>query len=283
MKEKASENIVKSQTKQQEAYLKRIQKKYKNITFNVGDKVLLFNARKKGRKGGRLQPDFSGPYTICNVTGKAVVLKNQEGHILKTTYNINHLKPYKEGQENGDTKEAAEQQQSVTGQRKLDVDQGILEEKISKLEREQSHTMKEHIVNLEVEQVRLEEKCREFEGEQSQTVKEHIKLEVEHVLEEKLELQGGQALKKEERLPQTGRERGKEKTTRQQKVGKERHDNKNTITSDRKKERGKKSSIQTRNSEAVAKNPEERGIVKMYCSTRKSNSRAGTYPFGSFL
>ncbi len=194
-------------------------------------------ARKKGRKGGRLQPDFSGPYTICNVTGKAVVLKNQEGHILKTTYNINHLKPYKEGQENGDTKEAAEQQQSVTGQRKLDVDQGILEEKISKLEREQSHTMKEHIVNLEVEQVRLEEKCREFEGEQSQTVKEHIKLEVEHVLEEKLELQGGQALKKEERLPQTGRERGKEKTTRQQKVGKERHDNKNTITSDRKKER----------------------------------------------
>ncbi len=63
-------------------------------------------------------------------------------------------------------------------------------------------------------------------------MKEHVKLEVEQVLEEKLKLRGGQALKKEERLPQTGRERGKEKTTRQQKVGKERHDNKNTITSD---------------------------------------------------
>lgn len=190
------------------------------------------------RKGGRLQPDFSGPYTICNVTGKAVVLKKQEGHILKNTYNIYHLKPYKEGQENGVTKEAAEQQQLVTGELKLDVDQGTMEENISRLEREQSHTVEEHIVRLEVEQVRLEEKCSEFAGEQSHTVKEHIKLEVEQVLEEKLELQGGQALKKGY-LRQ--RERGEKK--RQQKVGKERHDNKNTITSDGKKERGKKRNL----------------------------------------
>lgn len=95
LKETSSENVNRSQRKQQKAYVKHMQKKYKNVTFDVGNEVLLYNARKSGRKGSRMAVDFSGPYTIHNISGKKVSLTNQDGHLLKTTYNINNLKPYK--------------------------------------------------------------------------------------------------------------------------------------------------------------------------------------------
>ncbi len=43
----------KSQEKQKEAYAKRVQKKYRDLIYNVGDEVLLMNMRKRGRKGGK--------------------------------------------------------------------------------------------------------------------------------------------------------------------------------------------------------------------------------------
>lgn len=51
--------------------------------------------RKRGRKGGRLEPDFSGPYTIDDISGKCVGPKNAEGNTLKSLYSIDHIKPYR--------------------------------------------------------------------------------------------------------------------------------------------------------------------------------------------
>ncbi|KAL4006079.1 hypothetical protein ACER0C_005792 [Sarotherodon galilaeus] len=88
VKETAQENIAKSQDKQKVAYAKRVLKKYKNVVYNVGDQILLLNMRKRGRKGGRLEPDFSGPYTIDDISGKCVRLKNAEGNTLKSLYMV---------------------------------------------------------------------------------------------------------------------------------------------------------------------------------------------------
>lgn len=53
------------------------------------------NIRKYGKKGGRMEADFSGLYTIETISGNLVTLKHLEGAILKNKYNIGHLKPYK--------------------------------------------------------------------------------------------------------------------------------------------------------------------------------------------
>jgi len=82
-KKQAEENIGKSQEKQKEAYAKKVQKKYKDLIYNVGDEVLLMNMRKRGRKGGRIEPDFSGPYIIERLSGKLVTLNKPGGITLK--------------------------------------------------------------------------------------------------------------------------------------------------------------------------------------------------------
>ena len=79
VKKSAEENICKSQEKQKEAYVKKVQKKYQHITYKVGDEILLLNMRKRGRKGGRIEPDFFGPCIIQSVCGKLVTLKNLDG------------------------------------------------------------------------------------------------------------------------------------------------------------------------------------------------------------
>ncbi|KAI7789889.1 putative gypsy retrotransposon integrase-like protein 1-like, partial [Triplophysa rosa] len=94
-KKATAENISKSQEKQKQAYAKRIQKKYQNTVYHVGDEVLLFNMRKKGRKGGRIEPDFTGPYAIQSICGKLVTLSDSKGITLKNKYNVNHIKPYR--------------------------------------------------------------------------------------------------------------------------------------------------------------------------------------------
>lgn len=107
------------------------------MKYSVGQEVLLFNMRKQGRKGGelcllsqlkiyivfigvvhfyiwwvwdvlcffklgRIEPDFSGPYTV-EINGKRVSLANAEGTLLKNKYSADHIKPYKRTQEMMDT------------------------------------------------------------------------------------------------------------------------------------------------------------------------------------
>ncbi|XDV48459.1 hypothetical protein PO909_017866 [Leuciscus waleckii] len=93
-KKQAEENIA----KQKEAYAKKAQKNYKDLIYNVGDEVLLMNTRKCGRKGGRIEPDFSGPYIIERLSGKLVTLNKPGGITLKTKYSIGHIKPYRRSQ-----------------------------------------------------------------------------------------------------------------------------------------------------------------------------------------
>lgn len=57
MKKSVEENIKMSQKRQAAAYARRINKKYKEVHYNPGDEILP-NMQKRGRKGGRLQPDF---------------------------------------------------------------------------------------------------------------------------------------------------------------------------------------------------------------------------------
>ena len=51
---KAADNIANSQESQRQAYAKQVLKENKNISYNVGDEVLLYNMRKRGRKGGKI-------------------------------------------------------------------------------------------------------------------------------------------------------------------------------------------------------------------------------------
>lgn len=51
--------------------------------------------RTRGRKGGRLQLDFSSPYLIQDICGKCVTLQNPDGKTVNTTYNVDHIKLYR--------------------------------------------------------------------------------------------------------------------------------------------------------------------------------------------
>ncbi|CAH2329321.1 Hypothetical predicted protein [Pelobates cultripes] len=98
--ETTKENIGKSQEKQKTTYAKKVLKKKKDVLYSVGDEVLLYNMRKRGRKGGRIEPDFSGPYIIKELCGKVVKLENLCGVTLKKKISIDHIKPYRRSKEN---------------------------------------------------------------------------------------------------------------------------------------------------------------------------------------
>lgn len=95
VKATTTENISKSQDKQQKVYEKKVQKKCRTFFYTVGQEVLLFNMRKKGRKGGTIEPDFYGPYVIQAISGQLATLSNKGGATLKNKYNMDHLKPYR--------------------------------------------------------------------------------------------------------------------------------------------------------------------------------------------
>ena len=59
---KVKENIAKAQEKQKEEYLKRQLKGVTVFDFKVGDKVMIRINKNKGRKGGKMEALWSGPY-----------------------------------------------------------------------------------------------------------------------------------------------------------------------------------------------------------------------------
>ncbi|KAM8913258.1 uncharacterized protein AB9W97_009521 isoform 2-T2 [Spinachia spinachia] len=61
----------------QEKVRKRKLAKGNDDSFVVGDKVLRKNIR--GKKGGKLETDMLGPYTIVNINGKCADPKTAEG------------------------------------------------------------------------------------------------------------------------------------------------------------------------------------------------------------
>uniref|UniRef100_A0A3P9MKH4 Gypsy retrotransposon integrase-like protein 1 n=1 Tax=Oryzias latipes TaxID=8090 RepID=A0A3P9MKH4_ORYLA len=81
--------------KQKMEYETRKKRNVKSFIFKVGDEVLKANKRKEGRKGRRLEPNWSGPYVIASISEKGVAtLSSKAGVQLKQNVNVSHLKPF---------------------------------------------------------------------------------------------------------------------------------------------------------------------------------------------
>ena len=92
-RETTSRNISVEQEKQKAQFAKR--KTKKSETIGVGMQVLKYNANKRTRKGDRLQPEYSGPYTIEDITTGKVTLRNKDtNQVLKRKCSIKDLKIY---------------------------------------------------------------------------------------------------------------------------------------------------------------------------------------------
>ncbi|KAK9972331.1 hypothetical protein ABG768_025646, partial [Culter alburnus] len=75
--------------------LTRKEQKAKKVKLTVGDKVWRCNVQSQQRKGGKLDQNFLGPYTIKNIEGKNADLIDERGAILPKI-NIDHLRLYTE-------------------------------------------------------------------------------------------------------------------------------------------------------------------------------------------
>uniref|UniRef100_A0A3P9L2K7 Integrase catalytic domain-containing protein n=1 Tax=Oryzias latipes TaxID=8090 RepID=A0A3P9L2K7_ORYLA len=81
--------------KQKMEYETRKKRNVKSLVFKVGDEVLKANKRMEGRKGGHLEPNWSGPYVIASNSEKGVAtLSSKAGVELKQNVNVSQLKPF---------------------------------------------------------------------------------------------------------------------------------------------------------------------------------------------
>jgi hypothetical protein len=86
------ENILEAQKKQKEYHDKKGKRKSE---FEIGDKVLLYNAAKEKQWSGKLEDKWKGPYYIYQkMFNGAYKLKDLKGKILKTPTNGELLKEY---------------------------------------------------------------------------------------------------------------------------------------------------------------------------------------------
>ncbi|XP_054596460.2 gypsy retrotransposon integrase-like protein 1 isoform X1 [Nothobranchius furzeri] len=92
---KIYQNIKNAQDRQKKEYESRKRRHVKSFHFKVGDEVMKANKRKEGRKGGRLEANWSGPYVIASLSEKGVAtLLNKSGSQLKQSINVSQLKPF---------------------------------------------------------------------------------------------------------------------------------------------------------------------------------------------
>ncbi|MEQ2220917.1 hypothetical protein ILYODFUR_010494 [Ilyodon furcidens] len=97
--EEVTENVLKCDEAIQSVITSKQQKTTKSNgkatgNFHVGMKVWRLNVRSQQRKGGKLDPNYQGPYTIISISRKSVDLQDNQGGI---TPKINdHLRVYTE-------------------------------------------------------------------------------------------------------------------------------------------------------------------------------------------
>lgn len=61
-------------------YESRKRKNVKSFHIHEGEEVLKANKRKEGRKGGRLEGNWTGPFIVKDITGKGVAtLEDKSG------------------------------------------------------------------------------------------------------------------------------------------------------------------------------------------------------------
>jgi hypothetical protein len=78
-------------TKKAQEKMKRMSQKSSMQKFNVGDMVWRLNIRSRQRKGGKLDPNFLGAYTVSSVDNKSADLVDVNGVVIPKI-NIDHLK-----------------------------------------------------------------------------------------------------------------------------------------------------------------------------------------------
>ncbi|KAL7845031.1 hypothetical protein SRHO_G00235710 [Serrasalmus rhombeus] len=89
-------NIVQENMKGvQERTRKRLQSNIPQQNLKVGDVVLRRNIRSQQRKGGKLDPEFLGPFSVTRIDGKSIDLVDSNGKPIQKA-NIDHLKLYHE-------------------------------------------------------------------------------------------------------------------------------------------------------------------------------------------
>ncbi|XP_076873239.1 uncharacterized protein LOC143523013 isoform X2 [Brachyhypopomus gauderio] len=86
---------VANMEKVQDMTKKKLKSSGPKTNFSVGDKVWRQNIRKQQRKGGKLDPNFLGPFEITGIQGKSADLLGKNGAVFLKV-NIDHLKPAKE-------------------------------------------------------------------------------------------------------------------------------------------------------------------------------------------
>lgn len=89
---KTLERIAKLQIQQKKRHDGKITQE---TILEIGEKVLLKDARKEKQWSGKLSSKWKGPYYIHEIIGKgAYKLRTMDGKVLKTPYNVKHLKKY---------------------------------------------------------------------------------------------------------------------------------------------------------------------------------------------
>uniref|UniRef100_A0A8C1R0T5 Gypsy retrotransposon integrase-like protein 1 n=1 Tax=Cyprinus carpio TaxID=7962 RepID=A0A8C1R0T5_CYPCA len=76
-------------------YESRKRKNVKSFHIHEGEEVLKANKRKEGRKGGRLESNWTGPFVVKDITEKGLAtLADKSGKILCQKTNVSQLKPF---------------------------------------------------------------------------------------------------------------------------------------------------------------------------------------------
>ena len=85
----------------QEKYKKKYDKKHnvKPFSLKIGDRIQVKRIKTKKSKGGKTQLNWlprNSFYTIFKIhkRRKTVQVKNKNGHILKTLYNFDRIRPF---------------------------------------------------------------------------------------------------------------------------------------------------------------------------------------------
>uniref|UniRef100_A0A8C1ZPY0 Gypsy retrotransposon integrase-like protein 1 n=1 Tax=Cyprinus carpio TaxID=7962 RepID=A0A8C1ZPY0_CYPCA len=88
-------NIENAKQKQKTDYESRKKKNVKSFHIHEGEEVLKANKRKEGRKGGRLESNWTGPFVVKDITEKGLAtLADKSGKILCQKTNLSQLKPF---------------------------------------------------------------------------------------------------------------------------------------------------------------------------------------------
>ena len=147
---KSEANIKIAQARQKKYFKERkLAPGKKIVKFSIGQKVLLYNARKRMRQGDPLSKSWSGPHIIREVIGQKHVRLDKN----KVKRNINHLKPwiFPDSDEEKSTEESASErkQEEIGSSTKQDNNMKVewKEESKSKdhLQGEQEEDVKEKV------------------------------------------------------------------------------------------------------------------------------------------